>query len=120
MENNETNSNWQAPNNATGMGMGQDLEGANLSMILGIVGLFLSLCAGCGLIGFILSIIAWVKGKKAVATYEGNPTAYSEKSFKQAKAGKILGLIGLILGIVVIFIFIVLIATGMLAEMMKK
>lgn len=99
---------------------GQDIPGANASMILGIVGLFLSLCAGCGLVGFILSIIAFIKGKSAVGMYELNPSVYSEKSFKQAKAGKILGLIGLILGIVVIIILILLIVTGMLAETLDK
>jgi uncharacterized membrane protein len=116
MENNQ-HSNWSTPN-TSGMGMEQDIPGANSSMILGIVGLFLSLCAGCGLIGFIISIVAFVKGKNAVSEYEANPTAYAQKSFQQAKAGKILGLIGLILGIIVIGLVIILLITGMLADAM--
>lgn len=94
------NTNWTQPSQI--YGYTQELPNATLSMILGIVGLALSLCFGCGLVGFILSIIAFVKGKKAVKEYENNPTIYSEKLYGQAKAGKIIGLIGLILGIIVI------------------
>ncbi len=119
--NNDLSSNWSSGGNTTGMG--KALDGASLSQTLGIVGLCISVilgCLGCGLVGFILSIVAFFKGKSAVATYEANPSEYTEQSYKQAKTGKLLGLIGLILGIVVIIMSIFLFATGMLAEMMKK
>jgi hypothetical protein len=111
MENNNENTgstNWTPPSG--GMGGTAELDGANASQIMGIIGLVLSLCLGCGLVGFILSIIAFVKGKAAVAIYEANPSGYSEKSFKQAKTGKLLGLIGIILGIIVIALGIIYVA----------
>ncbi len=109
MENNNENTggaNWTPPAGSIGGGAAE-LDGASASQIMGIIGLVLSLCTGCGIVGFVLSIIAFVKGKNAVAAYEANPSGYSEKSYKQAKTGKLLGIIGLILGIVVIALGIV-------------
>lgn len=104
------NTNWAPPTtNQSTFGRLQELPGANTSMLLGIFGLVLSLCLGCGIVGFILSIIAFTKGKKGEDLFDANPMQYSESSYKQAKAGKVLGLIGLILGIIVIIIFIIFI-----------
>lgn len=117
MHDNELSQNWKTGTNFSGIKT--DVPGGIASLVMGIIGLFLSLCTGCGIIGFILSIIAFVKGKGAVKLYESNPSLYNEQSYNQAKAGKVLGLIGLILGILVIFLLILLLITGALAEMMK-
>lgn len=79
-------------------------------MIMGIIGLFLSLCASCAPVGLVLSIIAFSKGKKAINMYESNPAGYLESAYKNAKAGKIMGIIGIILGIIFILFFILYIA----------
>lgn len=118
MENQE---NWSTGN--TGLAQGnQELKGGQPSLILGIIGLVLSLltCGYCSFIGFILSIIAFVKGKSAIREYEANPSLYAESGYKNAKTGKVLGLIGLILGIIVIVIFTILLATGVLMEIMRE
>lgn len=110
MENNNENNgntNWTAPVNS---GMGPEIPNATASLVLGIAGLFLSLCASCAPVGFILSILAFSKGKKAANMYESNPGEYSESSFKHAKAGKIIGIIGIVLGGIIIAFFLLYIA----------
>ena len=112
MENNNENSgntSWIPPGN-TG---GGELPGAKASQIMGIIGLVLSFCFGCGLIGLILSILAFSKGKSAVATYESNPGGYLESDYKKAKTGKLLGLIGIALAVIVIILGIIYYAAGM-------
>ena len=105
MENNtQNNSNWNTHD------IGKDLPNASTSMALGIIGLIVSIILGCSPVGFVLSIIAFVKGKKAMKEYDNNPGMYTSSSYGQAKAGKITGLIGLILGLAVIALVIVFIS----------
>lgn len=113
MENNVPgNSSW----NQAGLGWSnKDLPDATASFVLGILGLVLSICLGCGIVGFILSIIAMVKGNKMIKLYEASPGEYSEQSFKNAKTGKILGLIGFILGVIVMVLLFVIFGSAIIA-----
>src|SRR5687768_9235213 len=79
---------------------GKDLPGSLASMILGIVALVCSTVLNCcyfiGVFpGLITSIVGLVLGSKAMKLYNAEPGVYSEKSYKNAKAGKIMSLIAL-------------------------
>jgi len=80
------------------------LPNATASLVLGIISIVLCWCYG--LIGLILGIIGFVLGNKAVALYKQSPGVYSEASYKNASAGKICSLIGLILGALYVLIII--------------
>lgn len=49
-----------------------------------------------GLVGIILGIIAISLSGSAIKTYEASPEKYTEASYKNAKAGKICGIIGIV------------------------
>lgn len=68
---------------------------ATTAMVMGILGL-----AVCG----VLAPIAWVMGGRAVQEIDANPAAYSGRS--EANAGKIMGIVGSCLIILMIVGFI--------------
>lgn len=70
----------------------QDVPNAMAALILGICSLVF-----CGL-GPILGTIAIVLSGKGKKEYEANPTMYKESSFKNLKAGRVCGIIGLVVG----------------------
>lgn len=80
--------------------------GAIAVLILGISSL--ALVCGYG-IGIVSGIIALVMAGKATKLYNENPTMYTEGSMKAIKAGKLCGMIGLILSalwlIIIIFFY---------------
>jgi hypothetical protein len=81
------------------------------SMVLGIIGLVFSVfwCYWVTTsIGLVLCIIALITGNAAVKAYNENPSAYAPNSLSNAKAGKIMGLIGMIIA-VLWFLFTILI-----------
>ena len=83
-------------------------------LILGIFSLVTTCCCG-GIIfaGLILGIIAVVMSSKAIETYEQNPKAYTEASFKNVNGGRICGIIGIVLnGIIILFGLIYLFIAG--------
>lgn len=67
---------------------------ANSAMVLGIVGLCLSVM--CGGIGVFVAPFGLFKGKRVMAEIDANPAAYSGRG--NAQAGFITGLIGTIFG----------------------
>lgn len=67
---------------------------ANSAMVLGIVGLCLSVM--CGGIGVFVAPFGWVKGKRVMSEIDANPQAFSGRG--NAQAGFITGLIGTIFG----------------------
>ena len=83
------------------MEQNQNLPSPGSVLALGIIGL--ATC-GSGIIGLIFSIIAISKAGK----FRKGSTAVSG----QVNTGRILGIIGLILSILMIVIWIVLVATG--------
>lgn len=77
------------------MGMRQDLPNHTGVLVLGIISI--ALCWCYGVIGITCGIIAVVMGNKALKLYNENPNVYSEKSYKNANAGRICAIIGLCL-----------------------
>ena len=96
----------QVPPSPTNFPYPQALPNATASLVLGIISIVLCWCYG--VLGLILGIIGLVLGSKAVTLYKQYPGVYSEASYKNANAGKICSIIGLILGglyVLMIFAF---------------
>jgi len=72
-----------------------DLPNSTGALVLGIISIVCFCC--CNFIGIVLGIIGIVLGSKAVSLYNQSPGVYTEKSFKNANAGKICSIIGLVL-----------------------
>lgn len=91
-----------------GNGMGQqNLPNSTVALVLGILSIPACCCYGFGLI---FGIIAWVLAGKDIKQYNLNPGAYSLSSFKNTKAGKICGIIGVILSALYIIALVAMIA----------
>ncbi|QPH38800.1 CCC motif membrane protein [Pedobacter endophyticus] len=90
-----------------GMGMGQqNLPNATAALVLGIIAL--PACCFYGVFGLVFGIIAWILGGSDVKKYQLNPAWYTESSYKNAKAGKICGMIATIIS--ALFITLVILA----------
>lgn len=102
----------------------QPLPNSTAVLVLGIVSIVGCFCYG--IIGIILGIIALVLAGKATKMYADNPGMYSEASFKNMKAGRVCGIVGLCcsaLYLVILIIYIAFIGTllsGMPWEMMGR
>jgi hypothetical protein len=88
-------------------------------LILGIFSLVTTFCCGgIGFVGLVLGIIAVVMSSKAIDTYERNPKAYTEGSYKNVTGGRICGIIGIVVnGALILFgiIYMILIGAGLTA-----
>ncbi|OAD42541.1 CCC motif membrane protein [Polaribacter atrinae] len=73
----------------------QNLPNASTSLVLGILSLVTCICYG--VIGLPLGIIALVLANKAIKEYNLNPEEYN--SVGNATAGKITGIIGIVLNV---------------------
>jgi len=71
------------------------LPNSTAALVLGIISIVCFCC--CNFVGIALGIIGIVLGNKAVALYNQSPGVYTEASFKNANAGKICSIIGLVL-----------------------
>ncbi|PQJ72428.1 MULTISPECIES: CCC motif membrane protein [Polaribacter] len=80
----------------------QNLPNATTSLVLGILSLVTCICYG--IIGLPLGIIAFILGNKATNLYKQNPEEYN--SVGNATAGKITGLIGIILNTIFILVMV--------------
>jgi hypothetical protein len=69
----------------------QKIPNSSGALTLGILGLVFSL----GLFGIIFSILAIALGAGGVSRYKADPQKYTEGSLSNAKAGKVMGIIGL-------------------------
>jgi hypothetical protein len=74
-------------------------------LVLGIISIVLCWCYG--LVSIILGIIAIVLANQAERVYRANPQQFSNASYKNLRAGKICGIIGLCLGIAYLIFTIV-------------
>lgn len=74
------------------------LPNSNGILAMGIISLVCFCCLPAGIAGITLGILALVIGNKALKLYAIEPQKYTEKSYKNAKAGRICGIIGLSLG----------------------
>ncbi|MCX2576244.1 CCC motif membrane protein [Pedobacter sandarakinus] len=104
----------QPPFGQFGGGFGQqNLPNAVVALVLGI--LAIPSCCFYGIFGLIFGIIAWVLGAGDVRRYHQNPGVYTESSYKNAKAGKICGMVATILSALTI-IFVVLAIVGAISN----
>ncbi len=72
-------------------------------LILGIFSLVTTICCGgIGFVGLVLGIIAVVMSSKAEQMYAQNPAPYTEASYKNVNAGRICGIIGIVVNGVLI------------------
>ena len=95
----------------------QQLPNATAVLVLGIISIVGCFCYG--IVGLILGIIAVVLAGKANTLYNANPTMYTEASYKNLKAGKVCGIIGLCLSAVYfLFVIVMLAIYGAAAGMM--
>jgi len=67
-------------------------------LAMGIISIVCFCCLAAGLVGITLGILALVMGNKALKEYAVSPEKYTEKSYKNAKSGRICGIIGLSIG----------------------
>lgn len=75
----------------------QKLPNAQAAFILGI----LSIVPGCMCcLGFILGIIGLVLGQNAMKEYEATPHKYYETDYQNAKNGRTLSIVGLVLTLI--------------------
>ena len=86
MENQNVTQNQIQLTNATGV------------LVMGILSIVCFCCLAAGLIGIVLGILAIVLGNKALQEYAQAPEKYTEKSYKNTKAGRVCGIIGVSLG----------------------
>ena len=76
----------------------QKLPNATTSLVLGILSIVTCICYG--VIGLPLGIIAFILGNKAMKEFKNNPENY--ESSGNASAGKIMGIIGILLNTIYI------------------
>ncbi len=91
MENNETTQNTTITNqiqltNSTGV------------LVMGIFSIVCFCCLAAGIFGITLGILSLVFGNKAIKEYLVSPEKYTEQSYKNAKAGRVCGIVGLSIG----------------------
>ncbi|QDW28345.1 hypothetical protein FFJ24_025725 [Pedobacter sp. KBS0701] len=72
-------------------------------------------CCFYGIFGLIFGVIAWILGAGDMKKYQLNPGLYTESSYKNAKAGKICGMIATILSVLFIVI-VILVIVGAIAN----
>lgn len=80
----------------------QTLPNATVSLVLGIFSLLTCICYG--VLGLPLGIAAFILGNKALKVYQNNPENYASSG--NASAGKILGIIGIILNLIFILLIV--------------
>ena len=97
------------PTNEQRMQQLQQLPNSTAALVLGIVSI--ALCWCYGIISIVTGIIGIIMGSKAVALYQQSPGVYSEASYKNANAGKICAIIGLVLSALYIILILALWST---------
>lgn len=78
----------------------QQLPNATAVLVLGILSLVFCWCYG--FVGLVLGIIAVVLASAPLKVYRENPDAYTEVSYKNLKAGRICGIIGIVMAVFVV------------------
>lgn len=83
------------------------LPNATAVLVLGIISIVMCCCYG--VVGLICGIIAIVLANRDEKLYRDNPLGYSEKSYKNLRAGKICAIIGLCVCAMNVFLYVVMI-----------
>ena len=96
-------------------GNGSNLPDSSLILAMGIISLVTSIlcCIIYGLPGLITGIVGLVMGNKSLAIYKRDPSFYSNKSFKDVKAGRICSIIGISLSGLILLILGIALIIGM-------
>lgn len=94
----------------------QKLPFAQKSLVFGIISIVTSCCC-FGLPGVILGYLGYSNSKKAMNLYNENPDAYEGEG--NAKTGKIVSIIGLVLGAIFLIQLIYSIASGNIQEQIE-
>lgn len=92
-------------------------------LVMGIMSIVCICCGPAMLIGFVLGILAVVMGGKAKKEYDANPEKYTLPSFKNARAGRICGIIGICLSsawVLVAIIFYVFVGCAVTAGILQE
>lgn len=90
----------------------KDLPNSTAILVLGILSLVFCWCYG--IIGLVLGIIAVALSGSPRRMYAADPEAYTEASYKNLNVGRICGIIGICLAVLV-FLFVVLLFMGIIA-----
>jgi hypothetical protein len=85
----------------------QKLPNATAVLVLGILSILTCCCYG--IISVILGTVGLVLANKDVKLYAENPTVYS--NYNNLKIGKILSIIGIVLGIIYLLLIVWLVVT---------
>lgn len=93
------------PNNFNQFGGQQVVPNSIGALVLGILSIVFCWCYG--ILAIIMGIIAIVLANQGEKVYQANPQLYTISSYKNMKAGKICGIIGLSLGAVYIICLVV-------------
>ncbi len=92
----------------------QPLPNSTAVLILGIASIVLNCCIP--FVGIICGVIALVLAQKDLKLYNANPDRYDPTSYKNLNAGKITGIIGLVIGAAYILAFFLFLGTGSFIE----
>lgn len=78
----------------------EKLPNSTASLVLGIISIVFACC--CSIVGSVIGVIGLVLANKAIALHNVDPSVY--KGFDNAKAGKILNIIGIVLGAIMLVV----------------
>jgi hypothetical protein len=98
------NQNFSKETNTIFNGGKQPLPNATAVLVLGIVSLVGCCCYSIP--GLVCSIIALILGNKDLKMYYSNPTAFTESSLNNLKAGRVCAIIALIISILYLLMII--------------
>jgi uncharacterized protein YacL len=93
------------------------LPNSTAVLVLGILSIVCCFCYG--IVGVILGIIALVLSKKAIELYEKTPNNYRPESYANLKAGRVCGIIGLIISslyFLFIILYLILVSAAIVSE----
>jgi len=89
-------------------GKKQQLPNSNAVLIMGIMSIVSICCGPMTILGIILGILSIVLGTKAIKEYGQDPDKYTTASMKNAKSGRVCGIVGVCLSFIwVIALFFV-------------
>ncbi|CCZ06058.1 CCC motif membrane protein [Culturomica massiliensis] len=90
----------------------KDLPNSTAVLVLGILSLVFCWCYG--IVGLILGIIAVALSGTPRRLYQADPEAYTPASYKNVNAGRICGIIGICIAVLV-FLVVILVVCGIIA-----
>ncbi len=96
--------------------MKEKLPHSTASLVLGICSIVVCCCYG--LPGIILGIIGFIQGNKAVTVHNENPDQFN--GIGNAKAGKVMAIIGVILGVLMLAFYVYIWSNPDIAEQLKN